>query len=331
VPEQVRKTSVRPTKSAFAPRGGDSRGIAELFAAQALVARVDQLTALGLSAGAVRTRVAAGTMYRVHRGVYSLIPPAQLSRQGRYLAAAYACGDSAYVGERQAGALHDLVAPAGAIVVYVVGRRAPSLPGISGRRSDTLAPQDVTTIGLVPVTNVARTILDIAARPGDGRRLTERAIENAHYEHTFDLNAMNDVIDRNPNHRGINVVRNVLAALTANSTATANDFEELMLEIVRAAGLPDPTVNHPLTLPNGTPIKVDFCWPEYKLAVETDGERTHNTPIAFQQDRTRDQYLAAAAWRTLRFTWYDLHYRKRHVANTIRALIDQQRQLLGQP
>src|ERR1700752_4000845 len=89
-----------------------------------------------------------------------------------------------------------------------------------------------------------------------------------------------------------------------------------MLEIVRAAGLPSPTVNHPMTLPNGTPIKVDFCWPEYKLAVETDGRDSHLTPIAFQKDRTRDQYLAATGWRTLRFTWEGLRHRKRHVANT---------------
>jgi YD repeat-containing protein len=248
VPEQVRKTGAGVPELALARRGGDSEAIARLFASQGLVARLDQLVAHGLTESAVRKRVAQRTLYRVHRGVYSLIPPAQLSRQGRYLAATYACPPCAYIGERQAGALHELVSPAGAIVVFVAGRRVPSRSGLGCRRSDTLVPQDVTTIGLVPVTSVARTTLDIAARPSDGRRLAERAIENAHSQHTFDLEAQHDVMRRNPNHRGISVVRGVLAG-----------------------------------------------------------------------------------WRTLRFTWDDLHNRKRHVAHTIRALIGQQRQLLAQP
>jgi very-short-patch-repair endonuclease len=34
------------------------------------------------------------------------------------------------------------------------------------------------------------------------------------------------------------------------------------------------------------------------VIVETDGRQTHETPTAFQSDRRRDQFLAAAGSRT---------------------------------
>src|SRR6059036_3622316 len=43
--------------------------------------------------------------------------------------------------------------------------------------------------------------------------------------------------------------------------------------------------------------------PVERLIVETDGHRTHGTRSAFERDRRRDQRLALAGWRVVRFTW----------------------------
>jgi very-short-patch-repair endonuclease len=43
------------------------------------------------------------------------------------------------------------------------------------------------------------------------------------------------------------------------------------------------------------------------MIVETDGRETHETPTAFQDDRRRDQFLAAAGYRVLRVTWNQIH------------------------
>jgi hypothetical protein len=48
---------------------------------------------LGLSSGAISGRVKRGTLHRVHRGVYSLVPPESLTRESRWLAALMAVGD----------------------------------------------------------------------------------------------------------------------------------------------------------------------------------------------------------------------------------------------
>jgi hypothetical protein len=68
------------------------------------------------------------------------------------------------------------------------------------------------------------------------------------------------------------------------------------------ADLPRPECNKVLWL-DDRKIEVDMLWEEQRLAIETDGEETHGTPAAFQDDRERDQRLVAAGYRTARVTW----------------------------
>jgi very-short-patch-repair endonuclease len=49
-------------------------------------------------------------------------------------------------------------------------------------------------------------------------------------------------------------------------------------------------------------LDVDFCWPEQRLIVETDGHRHHGTRAAFERDRERDSALVAEGWRVVRVT-----------------------------
>lgn len=54
---------------------------------------------------------------------------------------------------------------------------------------------------------------------------------------------------------------------------------------------------------DGEPVEIDLLWEEQRVAIETDGEETHGTPAAFQEDRRRDQLLGAAGYRVARVTW----------------------------
>ena len=49
-------------------------------------------------------------------------------------------------------------------------------------------------------------------------------------------------------------------------------------------------------------MTVDFVFPDERLAVETDSWKWHRGRAAFERDRARDAVLAAAGYRTLRFT-----------------------------
>ena len=67
-------------------------------------------------------------------------------------------------------------------------------------------------------------------------------------------------------------------------------------------------------------FKVDFCWPELGLIVETDGLRYHRTPAQQATDRRRDQAHAAAGLTVLRFTHAQVAFDPGHVKSTLAAV-----------
>jgi hypothetical protein len=85
-----------------------------------------------------------------------------------------------------------------------------------------------------------------------------------------------------------------------------SDFETLVLPQLLDMGLPRPGCNVWLHI-EGERLLVDFFWEQARVVVETDGRETHATPTAFQADRLRDQFLAAAGYRVLRVTWDQIH------------------------
>ena len=63
--------------------------------------------------------------------------------------------------------------------------------------------------------------------------------------------------------------------------------------------------------------RVDFAFPEIRLAIEVDGYEHHASLHAFQHDRARQNELVAAGWTVLRFTWDDITRRPEQVATAI--------------
>ncbi len=171
--------------------------------------RLEHLDALGLTGAAVRHRARTARLHRVHRGVYSLVPPKLLTREGRYLAAVLACGPGAVLSHRSAAALHGLRDWGHTMIeVTVPGRSNRHHDGILVHRSTTLTDKDVTVENRIPCTTVARTQLDLAEVVT--RRQLERAFDQAEVMEVFDVRALNDQIERNPTRPAAKIVRSVL-------------------------------------------------------------------------------------------------------------------------
>lgn len=79
-------------------------------------------------------------------------------------------------------------------------------------------------------------------------------------------------------------------------------LEARLLPGLVEADLPCPRCNEKLRI-DGELLEVDLFWERQRLIIETDGEETHGTQIAFQRDRRRDQLLVSAGYRTTRVTW----------------------------
>ena len=98
--------------------------------------------------------------------------------------------------------------------------------------------------------------------------------------------------------------------------ATENDFEERFRELTRRAGLPPPRAQYRFAS-----YRLDFAWPELKVAVETDGWSTHGRRRGFEDDRARDAALLALGWRVLRVTYRRLRREPAAVVAQLAAVL----------
>jgi very-short-patch-repair endonuclease len=186
-------------------------------------------------------------------------------------------------------------------------------PGLRIHRSGRLGAGEVTVHEGIPVTTLARTLLDLADVVT--RQALKRAIDEADYQRLLDTTALTAVVDANPGRRGAKLLR----AAQSPAEMTRSDLEQRFLAIIDRHGLPRPKVN---TLIEG--YEVDFAWPEAKLIVETDGFAAHGTRKAFESDRLRDRRLGRVGFHTMRLTPRSLAY-PAEIAADVEALLSRSR------
>jgi very-short-patch-repair endonuclease len=267
------------------------------------VLALHQLEKLGIEQATVRRRARDGRLFRIHRGVYSLMPTRLLSRNGRFLAAVLACTPASFLSMRAAAALLELRPTSRSTVDVTIARRSSlAHPGIQIHRCTTLVPADVTIVDSIPCTTVSRTILDCSAVLPD--RDVERLLERAEVLEVLDAAALNWVIDRCPSLPAAARLARVMGRYVAASAPPESELEERLLVHCRAAGLPEPERQKWIDPGDGEPmVRTDFLWREQRLILETDGVGHHLTQRAFERDRHRDQRLTRAGWRVVRVTW----------------------------
>jgi very-short-patch-repair endonuclease len=291
------------------------RAVAELARRQHGVVAKRQLIALGVGEGAIKHRLGVGRMHRVHAGVYALGHLA-LSADGNRMAAVLAAGPDARLSHRDAAALWDLRATAHTRIDVSVPRSGlRSRQGLNVHCTAPWHPDDCANRRGIPVTSVARTLLDVAEVVS--RRAFRHIFEEAERLRLVDVRAIQAVVARGHGRRGVGALAAVLAeARTRPLADTRSELERRFVDLVESTGLPPPATN---VLVEG--FLVDAVWPRKRLVVELDGRRYHHTRAAFERDRIRDAGLQVAGYRVLRITWTRLDREPDVVAATIRALL----------
>jgi hypothetical protein len=195
-----------------------------------------QLTAARVSRYVVARRVSAGWLVRRYRGVYLVGPlRTQLTEP---MAAVLALGDGALLSHYPAAVLRGLRPPApGPMQVTVIGRDARGPGEIEVHRHDTHAGDRTTRRG-IPVTSPARTLFDLATQLS--RRDLDRAADEARVHRLVTDHSLNEQFRRYPHHRGITALTK---AIQIEPALTRSEAERRLLELIRAAGLPEPEVN----------------------------------------------------------------------------------------
>jgi hypothetical protein len=281
--------------------------LARIAARQHGVVTLPQLLAAGLSRQAIWRRVAAGRLHRVYHGVYAY-GHRGLSREGRWMAAVLAAGEGAALSHLCAAALWDVRKIRTDFVdVVAPKRRGPKGP-IRVHASRTLDPRDVTTRRSIPVTTIARMLVDLTDT------LTPHQLANviheAAFRERFSLAKTREAMTRAHGRHNLDVLERALALNASGSAGTKSDPEDAFLAIV---GAPEPLVNTRLL-----GEEVDFHWPDRRLVVEVDGSG-HARPRTRREDAARDRKLEAAGYRILRFTADDIEQRPAQVLDRLRA------------
>jgi hypothetical protein len=266
--------------------------LAELATEQHGVVATRQLDALGYSKSSVAKAAKAGRLHRVHRGVY-VVGQRGITWHGRCLAAILASHPSV--------ASHLSAAWLWGLLRYRpetihITCRSPR----TGKRDFVVHRADLARVDLarrdrIPITSLSRTILDVAVT--SRQRTVRRYLQRAEDLQLFDLREMNDLLGRNTRHRGRTKVLTALELHDEQSVFTRSGLERRFLEVMREAGLPEPSMNH---FAEG--FEIDAYWADHRFGVELDVYETHGSRLSFEEDRERDDALLLAGIETTRVT-----------------------------
>ena len=78
-----------------------------------------------------------------------------------------------------------------------------------------------------------------------------------------------------------------------------------------------------------TRYRIDFAFPQLKVAIEADGEEWHASSEDIQHDKIRDSQLASQGWIVLRFTEQEIEDQIENVVNVIARVLNQKASTVG--
>ncbi len=238
------------------------------------------------------------------------------------MAATLVGGDGAVLSHRAALALWDL--PGGWIrrPEITCGSAIRAQRGLIIHSSSLLAADEVTRHREIPVTTVARTLLDAAAVLSYER--FAHAVDIAERRMLDDAVSLRALLDRYPGRRGVRAVRRLFVERRIGLDVTRQELELRFIELLARYELPKPEVNA-LVDTGGGLREVDCLWRTGKLIVELDSRAHHDNLAAFESDRARDQSLVAEGFRVMRVTWRQVHDRPAGIARDVERALEPQR------
>lgn len=295
------------------------RPLAELAGQQHGVVSIRQLEGLGYSRNAAARAARSGRLHRLHRGVYA-VGHTSLTWHGHCLAAVLACAPNALASHASAAWLWGLMPTRpGAFHVTAPTRRHAKV-GIHLHYA-RLADEDRAECDGIAVTAVPRTLLDFAATVSPSR--LDRAVERSEERGSFDLHALDALLDRASRHPGAGRLRRALAIYRDEPAFLRSRLERRFLDLVRTSDLPVPSMNF-----HEGEYQLDAYWQAERFAVELDVYETHGSRAAFERDRLRQENLKLWGIEMIRITGPRLAREPSKVIERLGLLLEQRRRQL---
>jgi very-short-patch-repair endonuclease len=268
---------------------------AGLAAAQKGVIARSQLLEQGIHPSQVKRWTRAGSLHRLHHGVYA-VGHLALAPLAREQAAILACGNAAILSHASAAYLWGMLPERPEFVqVAVVARQCRVQDGIRVHRVALLARRDIRRRDGLWLTSPARTAIDLAATAGPVE--LEDAVAEARVRNLIRDGEIEAALERAGRARGAAAMRRFLAE-EGGPQITRSRAERRFRGHLRQAELPQPKTNG-----RAAGFEVDFLWEPEKVVLEVDGWRFHGHRRAFEWDRKKDMILRDAGYLVIRVTW----------------------------
>jgi very-short-patch-repair endonuclease len=305
-------------RDAFPGEGGEAR-CAAIAAAQYGIIHRSQAIAAGLSPGAISRRCHKGVWLRVLPRTYA-VAAAERSWIQRCMAAALWAGTGAVLGYSTAACLLGLCEST-TTLIHVVALRSLKAPNNHLRihRPSVLEPADVTRVRRLPVTSPTRTLLDCGGEMSEAA--LEEMLDAALRRRLTTAARVRWQLEREgANGRGgSRALRRLIEQRTVG--VAESPLETRFLRLVRRFQLPSPEVQHVVRDGARQIARVDFAYPQLKVAIELDGYEFHSSRPAWARDRERANDLVRLGWSVLRFTWDDVNRGPEQVARVVRQAL----------
>jgi very-short-patch-repair endonuclease len=194
------------------------------------------------------------------------------------------------------------------IEVLVTKGHAPTVPGVTVRRTGRLDRAESTHVGPIPITTGARTLLDlVSVAPA----LVEGALDGALHQRRVALRTVGRTLERaGERHPGHRPLASLVSARLAGRRPTESELEDDLLAVIRRYGLPEPVPQYPY---RGR--RIDFAYPELVLGIEANSVQAHAAKEDVQRNAEKANDLVE--WWVLYFTYDDVHGNPMQVARRI--------------
>lgn len=285
------------------------------------VVHVETLRSAGLTGSMIERRLSRGQLRRCAPAVYVFGGAPTTADQSLVI--------QALSTDSEAAISHDSAAYAWGMI-----NRRPRITHVVVRRwqrehrSDCLVHESLDLVESdrawlrgVPVTIAQRTVVDLGAT---SPWLVERALSTGLRMELFSVGDVDALVRRvaKRGRRGVGVIRPLLDMHRVLSGKTESILEDRFIRILFDGGLQLPETQFHVFDKGGRFVcRADFAYPEYRLLIELDGRSYHSDSGAFQRDRDKQNRTQELGWRTLRFTWDDVHRNPEHAKATVASFL----------
>ena len=264
-----------------------------------------QLLDVGIHRSQVRRWVIGQRMFPRYPGIYAWGRP-ELTEKGELSAGLLYAGRGAALGGLSALWWQELLGDRPALVHIDAPGRATSRQDLHIRHPraiDRRFHQDL------PVTDLASALL--AASPHLETRSLRLCLSRADFHDLLHLPSLQAACACGP--PGSRALRTAMAIHLPQLARCTNDLEIDFVLLCESQGLEIPEPNEP----KGR-FRPDMTWESRRLIVELDGKGAHSSAAQRSADASRQEWLESQGYTVLRFTWFEVNFRREYVAARVR-------------